>query len=65
MTRVTSATIALTYEQREQVARDYLIELLEDIEFVPFGDPKMVETVNQLIAYMSSPGAWEDGKYDK
>lgn len=61
----TSCTIALTYEQREQVTKDYLIELLYDIEVIPFGDPVLVQSVNRLIAYMSVPGEWEDGQYDK
>ena len=65
MNRVTTATVALTYEQREQVARDYLIDLLEDIEFVPFGDPNTIEVLNRVISYMSPPGQWEDGKYDE
>ena len=59
----TSCTIALNYEQREQVTKDYLIELLEDMK-VPFGDPALQECVNRLIAYMSVPGEWEDGQYD-
>ena len=61
---VTSCTIALTYDQREQVARDFLIELLEDIEHVPFGDPLFVKSVNQLIAYLSVYGEWDNGKHD-
>lgn len=65
MDRVTTATVALTYEQREQVAKDFLIDLLEDIEYVPFGDPTMVESVHRIIAFCSPPGSWEDGKYDK
>ena len=63
--RVTTATIALSYEQREQVARDFLIDLLEDIEDVPFGDRNMVDAVNRIIAFCSPPGSWEDGKYDR
>ena len=65
MDRVTTATVALTYEQREQVARDFLIDLLEDIEHVPFGDPSMVDAMNRIIAFCSPPGSWEDGQYDK
>jgi len=61
---VRSCTIALTYDQREQVARDFLIEFLEDIEDVPFGDAILVEKVNQLIAYLSVPGEWEKGQHD-
>lgn len=64
MDRLTTATIALNYEQREQVARNYLIELLEDIEDVPFGDRQMVESINRIIAFMSPPQTWEGGKYD-
>lgn len=64
MDRITTATVALTYEQREQVARDFLIDLLEDIEDVPFGDRNMVDALNQIIAFCSSPGSWENGKYD-
>jgi len=62
--RITTATVALTYEQREQVARDFLIDLLEDIEDVPFGDRNMVDALNQIIAFCSAPGSWENGKYD-
>tara|TARA_E500000318_G_C3398122_1_gene148713 strand:+ start:99 stop:296 length:198 start_codon:yes stop_codon:yes gene_type:complete len=65
MNRVTTATVALTYEQREQVARDFLIDLLEDIAYVPFGDPTMVDAVNRIIAFCSPPDTWEDGKYDR
>lgn len=65
MVRETSATIALTYDQREQVARDFLIDLLDDIEYVPFGDPTMSVAIHRIIAYCSAPGSWEDGKYDK
>ena len=65
MDRVTTATVALTYEQREQVARDFLIDLLEDVEHVPFGDPSIVDSINRIIAFCSPPGSWEDGKFDK
>ena len=61
---VRSCTIALTYDQREQVARDFLIEFLEDVEDIPFGDALLVETVNRLIAYLSVPGEWEKGQHD-
>ena len=61
---VRSCTIALTYDQREQVARDFLIEFLEDIEDVPFGDAILVEKVNQLVSYLSVPGEWEKGQHD-
>ena len=64
MDRITTATVALTYEQREQVAKDFLIDLLYDIEDVPFGDPTMVENIHRIIAFCSAPGSWEDGKYD-
>lgn len=64
MGRVTSATIALTFDQREQVARDYLIQLLEDFECVPFGDTKLVNSLNTIIAYMSPLGEWAEGQYD-
>jgi hypothetical protein len=65
MDRVTTATVALTYKQREQVARDFLIDLLEDIEHVPFQDPSMVDAMNRIIAFCSPPGSWENGQYDK
>lgn len=63
--RVTTATVALNWEQREQVTRDFLIDLLEDIEHVPFGDRNMVDSLNQIIAFCSAPGSWENGKYDE
>ena len=54
MDRVTTATVALNWEQREQVARDYLIDLLEDVEDIPFdGRTSLVESINNIIAYMS------------
>jgi hypothetical protein len=64
MDRVTTATVALTYKQREQVARDFLIDLLEDIEHVPFQDPSMVDAMNRIIAFCSPSGSWENGQYD-
>ena len=64
MDRITTATVALTYEQREQVARDFLIDLLEDIEDIPFGDRNMPDALNRIIAWCSAPGSWEDGQYD-
>jgi len=63
--RLTTATVALSYEQREQVAKDFLIDLLYDIEDVPFGDPSMVDSIHRIIAFCSAPGSWEDGKYDR
>lgn len=65
MDRVTTATVALNWEQREQVARDYLIDLLEDVEDIPFdGRPSLVESINNIIAYMSVPGSWQGGAFD-
>lgn len=65
MNRVTTATVALTYKQREQVAKDFLIDLLYDIESIPFGDPQMVDSIHRIIAWTSPPGSWEDGRYDR
>lgn len=56
-------SVELNVEQAEQVTREYLIDLLDDVN-IPFGDPNMTECVHRLIAYMSTPGTWEDGKYD-
>jgi len=57
-------TVELSLEQAEQVTRDYLIDLLNDIECVPFGDPNMIECLNRLVSYMSVPGEWKDGRHD-
>lgn len=62
MTRI-SYIVDLDMEQAEGVTRDYLIDLLDDIN-VPFSDPAFIKSINCLIAYMSTPGTWEDGKYD-
>ena len=65
MNRVTTATVALNWEQREQVARDFLIDLLNDVEDIPFdGRTSLVESINQIIAYISPPGSWEGGAFD-
>lgn len=61
---VTTATIALTYKQREQVAKDFLIDLLADVEDVPFGDPQIVDSINRIISFCSRPGEWQDGAFD-
>lgn len=55
--------IELSIEQAEMVTREYLIDLLGDVN-VPFTDPKLTESLNFLIAYMSVPGEWEEGRYD-
>lgn len=62
MTR-TSYIVDLDIEQAEGVARDYLIDLLDDLN-IPFTDPALIKSINHLIAYMSTPGTWEEGKYD-
>lgn len=56
-------TVELEFDQAEEVSRGYLINLLSDINAHPF-DSELIEPLNRLIAYMSTPGTWEDGKYD-
>ena len=56
-------SVELSVEQAEKVTREYLIDLLDD-DNIPFGDPIMTVCVYRLIAYMSTPGTWEEGKYD-
>lgn len=56
-------SVELSPEQAEEVTREYLVDLLDEIS-VPFTDPKMIECVNRLIAWMSQPESWEGGKYD-
>ena len=57
-------SVDLNLDQAGGIARDYLIDLLDDLN-VPFTDPTLIKSINQLIAYMSVPGTWEDGKYDR
>ena len=59
-----SCTIALTYEQREQVARDFLLELLYDLE-IPFQDAEHIVCIKRLIAYLSTPGDFLNGEFDE
>lgn len=56
-------TVDLEFDQAEEVSREYLISLLSDIN-APLFDPEMIKTLNRLIAYMSPPGTWEEGKFD-
>lgn len=53
--RVTTATVALTYQQREQIAKDFLIDLLDDIEYVPFQDPIVIESLKRIINTLDYP----------
>lgn len=55
--------VELDTEQSDKITREVLIDMLEDLN-IPFTDPNMVECVNRLIAWMSPPGTWQDGKYD-
>ena len=56
--------VELSVEQAEKVTREFLIDLLDDVND-PFGDdPSMSDCVYRLIAYMSTPGTWKGGKYD-
>ena len=52
--------VELEYDQVGRVAREYLIDLLEYCD-----DSKLSESVNDIIAYMSIPGTWREGKYDR
>ena len=54
-----SFKVELEFEQVERISRDYLIDLLEDCT-----SPKVIESLNCAISYMSVSGTWEDGKYD-
>lgn len=56
-------SVDLNLEQAESITRDYLVDMLDDLN-VPFTDPTLIESINRLIAYLSVPGTWEDGKYD-
>lgn len=56
--------VSLSHEQTEALTREFLIDLLEDLN-VPFTDPVMLQNINQLISWMSPPGSWKDGKYDE
>lgn len=56
--------VSLSHEQAEEVTREFLIDLLEDLN-VPFTDPVMLQNINQLVSWMSPPGSWKDGKYDE
>ena len=57
-------TIELDYDQREHVVRETLIEMVEERNFPDGFDPKMIEAVERLIAYMSVHGEYKGGKYD-
>jgi len=56
--------VSLSHKQAEEVTREFLIELLEDLN-VPFTDPIMLQNISQLISWLSPPGTWKEGKNDE
>lgn len=57
-------SLEIDLDQAEIVARDYLIDLLDMLEQVG-DDPATADAINRVIAYMSVPGTWKEGAYDK
>lgn len=59
----TSFQVDLDIDQVEKITRECLLDFLDDIN-IPFQDPKIVDACHTVIAYMSVPGEYKDGKYD-
>ena len=54
--------LILTPEQQGELTRKLLISLLDDLRSEC--DMSVITVINQLIAYHSVPGQWENGEYD-
>lgn len=47
-------------ENDDEICRDVLVDLLAITD-----NAKIEEAINIVIAYLSVPGEWENGKYDQ
>ncbi len=58
--------IDLTAEQKEKLTREFLVDVLEELEVdVETGWDDVKVSLKTLIAYFSVPGTYKDGKYDR
>lgn len=58
--------IDLTAEQKEKLTREFLVDVLEELEVdVEKGWDDVKVSLETLIAYFSVPGTYKDGKYDR